>query len=128
MVLGEIVLGKPLDRLEAETMLRRLSGRAHHVITAVALVGPARIRRFSVVTEVRFRPLTDAQISWYAAEDEPYDKAGAYAIQGKGAVLIEGTEGSYTNVVGLPVSEVARLLEEEGLSPWPAGREGGNPR
>ncbi|NTU60171.1 MAG: septum formation inhibitor Maf [Deltaproteobacteria bacterium] len=124
VVLDDEVLGKPRDRHDAEAMLRRLSGRAHRVVTGLALVGGARIRRVSAVTEVRFRPLTEEQIAWYASGEEPYDKAGAYAIQGRGAFLVEAIEGSYTNVVGLPVREVVRLLEAERLSPWPPGAEG----
>lgn len=126
VVLGNEALGKPHGRDQAEHMLRKLSGQTHSVVTAVALVCPERIRRVAVATKVRFRVLTEAQILWYAAQREPYDKAGGYAIQGRGAFLVESTEGSFTNVVGLPVTEVIRLLEEEGLSPWPAGPKGGS--
>jgi len=118
VVLGERALGKPVDRADAEAMLGALAGRTHQVITAVALFGPAREELFSVTTAVRFRPLCAAQVRWYAGLDEPYDKAGAYAIQGQGAFLVEAIDGSYTNVVGLPMAEVANHLETAGLVPW----------
>lgn len=118
VVLGERVLGKPVDRADAEAMLGALAGRTHQVITAVALLGPAREELFSVTTAVRFRPLRTAQVRWYVGLDEPYDKAGAYAIQGQGAFLVEAIDGSYTNVVGLPMAEVANHLEAAGLVPW----------
>jgi septum formation protein len=124
VVVGERVLGKPRDRADAVAMLGALSGRAHRVITAVALVGPAVSRSLRVETQVTFEPLTAAQIAWYADLDEPYDKAGAYAIQGRGAFLVASIRGSYTNVVGLPMAETVRLLEGAGLTPW-AETEGG---
>ena len=117
-VIGDRVLGKPVDRADAEAMLHCLSGRTHQVITAVAFLGPETKKVFSVSTDVLFRPLTTAQITWYASLEEPHDKAGAYAIQGQGAFLVESISGSYTNVVGLPVAEVAELLEDAGLTPW----------
>ncbi len=118
VVLGDRVLGKPDDQADAESMLRTLAGRSHQVITAVALLGPAVAEVFSVTTDVRFRPLSPAQVHWYASLDEPYDKAGAYAIQGQGAFLVESINGSYTNVVGLPMAEVVDHLEAAGLVPW----------
>ncbi len=118
VVLDGHVLGKPEGRSEARSMLLLLSGRAHRVITAVALLGPKCRRAFSVETEVRFQRLSVAQIDWYTSLKEPYDKAGAYAIQGQGAFLVESIEGSYTNVVGLPMAETLRLLEAVGLTPW----------
>ena len=111
-------LGKPRDRAEAREMLEALSGRVHRVITAVALLGPGRDRSVAVETRVRFRRLHPDEIGWYVALDEPYDKAGAYAIQGRGAFLVQGIEGSYTNVVGLPMSETVDLLRSSGLLPW----------
>ena len=118
VVLGDRILGKPADRADAESMLGALAGCSHQVITAVALLGPAVTEVFSVATDVRFRPLSLAQVRWYASLDEPYDKAGAYAIQGQGAFLVEAIDGSYTNVVGLPMAEVADHLEAAGLVPW----------
>jgi septum formation protein len=107
-------------------MLEALSGRVHQVITAVALLGPDCEQTLSVVTDVGFRELTGPQIAWYTALDEPYDKAGGYAIQGRGAFMVAEIRGSYTNVVGLPMAETVDLLEKQGFAPWsqtPAGRE-----
>jgi len=124
VVLGERVFGKPRDRGEAEAFLRTLSARTHRVLTAVAFLGPAGEQTLCPATDVRFRPLTDAQIGWYASLDEPYDKAGGYAIQGQGAFLVAEIRGSFTNVVGLPMAEVTDLLEAAGLVPW-AAADGG---
>jgi len=118
VVLGDRVFGKPSGRDEAEGFLRTLSGRVHQVLTAVAFLGPSWERSLCVATDVRFRPLSEAQIAWYASLDEPYDKAGGYAIQGQGAFLVAEIRGSYTNVVGLPMAEVADLLEAAALVPW----------
>jgi septum formation protein len=118
VVLGGTVFGKPGSRGEACEMLRALSGRTHSVVTGVALLGVDSARTFSVETAVTFRQLTARQISWYAALDEPYDKAGAYAIQGRGAFLVESIRGSYTNVVGLPMAETVDALEAAGLLTW----------
>ncbi len=125
VVQGDRVFGKPRDRAEAGRFLQTLSGAEHRVITAVALLGPGASRTVSVATRVRFRPVSEAQAAWYASLEEPYDKAGGYAIQGSGAFLVEAIEGSYTNVVGLPMAETADLLEEAGFAPWAAaaGRE-----
>ncbi|GAB4263378.1 MAG: Maf family protein [Deferrisomatales bacterium] len=120
VVLGDRVFGKPRDRREARTMLASLSGRTHQVITAVAFLGPDLRRTLSVATDVTFRALSPAQIDWYTGLEEPYDKAGAYAVQGRGAFLVASLSGSYTNVVGLPMAETVRLLEEAGLTPWSA--------
>lgn len=124
VVLGEQVLGKPANRADAARMLEALSGRTHRVLTAVALVGSAAERTLCVETEVDFAPLTAEQIAWYTALDEPYDKAGAYAIQGRSAFFVSSIRGSYTNVVGLPMTEVAALLHDAGLDPWGAGGAG----
>ncbi len=118
VVLGERVMGKPRGPDEAREMLRALSGRVHRVITAVALLGPGADRTVAVETRVRFRRLSEDEIAWYTGLDEPYDKAGAYGIQGRGAFLVESIEGSYTNVVGLPLSETVDLLRPTGLLPW----------
>ncbi|MBI5017060.1 MAG: septum formation protein Maf [Deltaproteobacteria bacterium] len=121
VVVGDEALGKPRDRGDAVSMLEALSARTHRVITAVALVGPTGSRSLRVETAVTFAPLTPAQIAWYADLDEPYDKAGAYAIQGRGAFLVSSIRGSYTNVVGLPMTETVSLLEGAGFAPWPRG-------
>jgi len=110
------VFGKPADRAHAATMLRRLAGREHEVVTGVAwLDGGAQAFASGVErTTVRFAPMSEQEIEWYAATDEPLDKAGGYAIQGRGALFVEGVEGNYANVVGLPVPLAMRLLRELG--------------
>lgn len=103
-------LGKPVDRQEAINMLQRLSGSRHDVITSICLKSTTREHIFHVVTEVYFRPLSLAQIEYYIDQYQPYDKAGAYGIQEWiGLVGIERINGSYTNIVGLPTTE---LMEE----------------
>jgi len=108
------VLGKPRDAAEASTMLRSLSGRMHEVLTGVALVLSGREARPAVdvaCTHVWFASLSDAEIDWYVKSGEPMDKAGGYAIQGLGSRFVDRIEGSYTNVVGLPIPLVYRLLQ-----------------
>jgi septum formation protein len=104
------VLGKPVDGADAARMLRTLSGRTHQVITGVAVAGPAGTLEAAAFTEVAIRALTDEEIAQYIASGEPMDKAGAYAIQGRAAAFVTRVDGSYTNVVGLPVALVCRLL------------------
>lgn len=111
VVLGETILEKPADAADAERMLRALSGRTHCVITGLIVLDAGRERGLAVRTEVAFRDLGEAEIAAYVATGEPMDKAGAYAIQGGAAGFVQETRGSYTNVVGLPVDEVRRLLE-----------------
>jgi septum formation protein len=118
VVLEERVLGKPDGPSDALDMLRSLSGRTHRVVTAVALLGPDQVESFSVETAVSFRPLTEAHLRWYTSLHEPYDKAGGYAIQGKGAFFVESIRGSYTNVVGLPMAETVDLLDALGVTAW----------
>lgn len=110
------ILGKPRDPEDAKAMLRLLSGREHQVITGIAVVDAAtgRARSDGVATSVMFAPLSDEIIARYVATGEPLDKAGAYAIQGFGALLIEGLRGCYYNVVGLPIRRLAELLGEFG--------------
>jgi septum formation protein len=105
-------LGKPTDPAEAVAMLTALAGRSHAVFTGVALLRPggAAAERTVVGTPVVFRTLTTAEIAAYVATGEPFDRAGAYAIQGEGAHLVDRVEGSYTNVIGLPLPEVAAWL------------------
>ena len=121
VVVDGAILGKPRDAAEASAMLRRLSGRAHAVLTAVALSAPGgRIaEQFAVRSEVAFRRLDEAEIAEYVAGGEPADKAGAYAIQGGAAGFVERIEGSLTNIIGLPADEVAALLTRHGLLPAP---------
>ena len=110
-------LGKPVDAADARRMLRRLRGREHEVITGVALVDAfdGRAETAAVVSRVRMADYDDAAIDAYVATGEPFDKAGAYAIQGHGSALVAGLEGSFTNVVGLPLEETARLLAAFGV-------------
>src|SRR2546425_9287864 len=97
-------------------MLRRLEGRKHQVMTAVAVARDGHVEHALDVTDVTFRPLTDAQIAAYVATGEPLDKAGAYAIQGKGAALVEGIRGDFFGVMGLPLRLALELLERVGGS------------
>lgn len=110
VVLDGGMLGKPRDDTEARTMLRALAGRAHEVLTGVALVSAAGAACEVARTRVWFRPLSQAEIDAYVRSGEPADKAGAYGIQGGAARFVERLEGSYTNVVGLPMEIVRRLL------------------
>lgn len=105
------VLGKPHDEQTAMDMLRQLSGRTHQVITGVALLSKGREELFSMVSDVTFYELSEEEIKAYVASKEPLDKAGAYAIQGKGAFLVAKIVGDYYNIVGLPIAEVARRLK-----------------
>lgn len=113
------VIGKPANLRAAARTLARLSGREHHVCTAVFLCSIAlrQVASFQVVSQVRFRILTSAEISAYIAKINPLDKAGAYAAQGHGSEIIERIRGSYTNVVGLPMGETLRALRLFGISP-----------
>jgi septum formation protein len=108
---GEI-LGKPIDDDDSRRMLSRLSGRAHEVLTGVSLRDGTTERSSVESTAVWFKPLTDQEIAWYVASGEGRDKAGAYAIQGLGSRFIPRIDGSYSNVVGLPVATVQQLLIE----------------
>jgi septum formation protein len=106
------VLGKPESEQDAARMLRLLSGRKHHVITGVCLVGTNFEDVRSETTAVHFAAMTDAEIRDYIATGEPMDKAGAYAIQGAASRWISKIEGDYSNVVGLPVALVLRMLQD----------------
>lgn len=114
---GRRILGKPEDAGEAARFLHLLSGRRHRVITAVALRRGARVWTRRVETQVRFKRLSDAEVSAYIRSGEWRGKAGGYAIQGIGAAFVPAINGSYTNVVGLPLTETAGLLEAAGLPP-----------
>jgi septum formation protein len=115
------VLGKPKDAAEALAMLQRLTGRTHHVWTAVATAGPYRAVQ-AVETRVTFAQSTPEALAYYAASGEPLDKAGAYALQGKGAFLVERISGSHSNVIGLPLVETLALLRAAGVRlPWEDG-------
>jgi nucleoside triphosphate pyrophosphatase len=111
------ILGKPHSEEDARGMLRQLSGRTHQVLTAYAVICRDQDHFFAetITTAVHFKRLTDDEIEWYIQTGEPFDKAGAYAIQGIGAFLVRGINGSYTNVVGLPVCELLEHLLKAGV-------------
>lgn len=113
---GEI-LCKPRDRAEAKSMLCRLSGRIHTVYTGVCVLSGEKRKRFVSSAEVEFYPLDEGLVEWYLDTPEPYDKAGAYGIQGKGAVLIRKIYGDYFTVMGLPAAEVYRTLKKFQILP-----------
>ena len=110
--LDGVLLEKPRSQQEARAMLGRLSGHTHTVCTGVAVAYKGVTRSFVEQTQVTFHELSDTLIDWYVATGEPMDKAGAYGIQGKGALLVEGIRGDYFNVVGLPIAALYRLLLE----------------
>jgi septum formation protein len=113
--IDDTILGKPGSHAEARTMLKNLSGRTHQVLTGYCICCYRAGSRFSetVKTDVCFKKLTDREIDWYISSGEPFDKAGAYAIQGIGTFLVKRINGSYTNVVGLPICEVVEFLINE---------------
>jgi nucleoside triphosphate pyrophosphatase len=115
VVLRGVVFEKPHTPAEAAAMLAQLAGRTHQVMTAVAVARDARLEHALDVTEVTFRALSADQIAGYVATGEPMDKAGAYAIQGKGAALVEGIRGDFFGVMGLPLRLALDLLERFGL-------------
>jgi septum formation protein len=117
VVLADDVFGKPVDAADAVTMLRRLSGRTHAVISTVWLVSAAHEQCAVSTSKVRFAALDEKTIADYVATGEPFGKAGAYAIQGRGGALIKHLEGSYSGVMGLPVFETSQLLREFGIAP-----------
>jgi septum formation protein len=120
VVLDGRALGKAADRDEAEAMLRALSGRVHSVVSAVFIRTSTATREVCDETRVTFRPLSEGLLEWYLDGGEWRERAGAYAIQGAGAALVERIEGSYATVVGLPVAALGAALEDLGLAPWAA--------
>ena len=118
VVVDDALFGKPVDTAQALEMLEALSGRSHFVLTAVAVRAENAAEELLCRSEVRFRATTHAERLAYCATGEPLDKAGAYAIQGRGALFVERLEGSYTGVVGLPLLETATLLGRFGLPSW----------
>jgi septum formation protein len=115
VVLGDVVFGKPKDRDDCLAMLARLSGRTHCVLTGVAVLASGDVQTALSITEVRFREISPDEALAYWHSGEPCDKAGAYAIQGRGGIFVEGLSGSYSGVVGLPVYETSQLLCDAGL-------------
>ncbi len=114
------LLGKPRDREDAARMLRLLSGQTHRVLTAVALIAGAREWVEMSESRVTFRPIREEEIRRYWRTGEPLDKAGGYGIQGHGALFVAALEGSYSGVMGLPLFETGRLLEQAGIELLPA--------
>ena len=110
------ILGKPHTAEEAGDMLRRLSGREHEVYTGVTVMKDGGIHCGAERTSVRFRALTPGEIAAYVATGEPMDKAGAYGIQGRGSLFVEGITGDFFNVMGLPLCRLGRMLNEIGVS------------
>jgi septum formation protein len=119
-VIGEKILGKPHTKNEARKMLRAISGKCHIVITGFSILDTATNKTVTgtVKTRVYIKKLTAPEIDSYVETGEPLDKAGAYAIQGLGAVIVEKIEGDYYNVMGLPLSALAEALKEFGISVW----------
>jgi MAF protein len=110
VVLDRVVYGKPADAVEARATLERLSGRVHEVVSGLAVVEDGQTRTASATTRVTFRDVDSATLDWYLATEEWRERAGGYAIQGRGAALVAGIEGDYLNVVGLPVTVLLELL------------------
>jgi septum formation protein len=119
VVHNNVIYGKPKDADDVRKTLKTLSGHMHHVITGVALVNKREgvCERFYETTEVYFRKFGDDFIDWYIETEEPYDKAGSYAIQGKGCLMVEKIHGDYDNVVGLPVGKLFQHLMTAGVRP-----------
>lgn len=113
VVIDGQILGKPADAQDATDMLRLLQGRPHDVFTGVAVASASGVLAAVAHTRVWFRVMTDEDISWYVASGQPMDKAGAYGIQGLASRFIDRIDGSYTNVVGLPVAVVFSILNQE---------------
>lgn len=118
VVCDDEIFGKPADAEDARRMLWKLSGREHQVITGIALIDTAAGRESTghETTKVRFSSLSDKEIEAYIESGEPYGKAGAYAIQGRAALFVESLDGCYSNVVGLPISKLYRLLKDFGIT------------
>lgn len=122
VVLDGRILGKPADETDCVNMLLALSAREHRVMTGVTVAGAHGASAFVVETRVTFRRLRPIECVAYWATGEPGDKAGGYGIQGLGAIFVEKIEGSYSNVVGLPLMELARSLEKQGITCLPQGQ------
>jgi septum formation protein len=127
VVIDGDVLGKPGTRARAIAMLERLSGRTHEVLTAVAVRHERRTESLVNASKVRFRATTAGERAAYCESGEPLDKAGAYGIQGLGAVFVEDLRGSYSGVMGLPLHETARLLARFSIPAWLCAADDGYP-
>jgi septum formation protein len=119
VLLGDELLEKPIDKADAARMLGTIAGRTHTVYTGVTLVNLEKEHHDTRIaeSEVRMLPLSDRDIEWYVRTGEPLDKAGAYAVQGIGAMFIDSIHGSYTNVVGLPLATLFQMLRRAGIDP-----------
>lgn len=117
IAIDENIIGKPGSQQDCRCILAKLSGRTHQVLTCVALRYQGKSTLTLSTNQVKFRDLDDAEISSYCASEEPMDKAGAYAIQGKAAIFVERIEGSYSSVMGLPLFETAKILQLAGITP-----------
>ena len=115
VAMGDRILGKPVDAAEAREMLSTLSGQTHEVLTAVVVVEGDQIRQALSASRVQFMPLSDAVIERYIASGQPFDKAGAYGIQGHAGIFVAEMQGSFTGIMGLPIHETAQLLEPLGF-------------
>lgn len=114
VILGDKILGKPKTKAEAKEMLKALSGKTHLVITGCSVMKGDKEITFSEITKVEFYPLSEEEIDRYIATGESMDKAGAYGIQDKGALLVKGIKGDYFNVVGLPIARLSREIKKIG--------------
>ena len=120
VAVGGRILGKPTDEEDARRILKLLSGRSHRVLSSVVVVSPrGKVRQRTQVSRVRFRRLTDEDITAYIASGDPFGKAGAYGIQGLAACFVKKIEGSYSSIMGLPLYETATLLKKAGYPPAP---------
>ena len=115
VIIDDNILEKPKDRYEAVKMLKKLSGRWHEVISSVCIIYKGNNTIISEITKVHFKKLDDDLINWYVKTDEPMDKAGAYGIQGYGAMLVDSIEGDFYNVMGLPISRVMGELAKQDI-------------
>lgn len=112
VVLADIILGKPINDVDARDMLQQISGRTHQVMTAVAVVTATHIKCKLTISQVTFCTMTESDIDWYIATQEGADKAGAYAVQGLAALFIDQIQGSYSAIMGLPLRETGLLLQQ----------------
>ncbi|MFT5659278.1 MAG: septum formation protein [Gammaproteobacteria bacterium] len=116
ITINDKIIGKPDGQQNCRCILSQLSGKTHQVLTCIALYHLGNISHQLSTNQVQFRPLDDFEIRNYCASDEPMDKAGAYAIQGKAAIFVESLEGSYSSVMGLPLFETAKILQQAGIT------------